>query len=120
MVITKVEVVAVVVVVIMVADRQMFGRGRGAGDRIVQVQATQQRTDQVPGLRRYLSWGGSGIGLQGTRQGCNLYRRADLCTAETRTSGGRDGAWDGRWIVGVGSCRDGRALWVLGLGFLCV
>jgi hypothetical protein len=49
MVITKVEVVAVVVVVI-VADKADVGRGRGAGDRIVHVQATQRN-----GQAKYLS-----------------------------------------------------------------
>lgn len=28
-------------------------------------------------------------------------RATSLCTAETRISGGRDGAWDGRWRAGV-------------------
>jgi hypothetical protein len=41
---------------------------------------------------RYLGW-------------AEEYYRADLCTAETRISGGRDGAWDGRWRAGVQSCR---------------
>lgn len=52
MVITKVEVVAVVVVVVVVivADKADVGRGRGAGDRIVHVQATQRN-----GQAKYLS-----------------------------------------------------------------
>jgi hypothetical protein len=58
MVIAKVEVVAVVVV--LVVDKAEVGRGRGA---VMELYRQANKKYEVPRLRRYLTWSGSGRGL---------------------------------------------------------